>query len=105
MPCGTRIAARTTPATRSWRSHGRSYVRAAATPGADRSNHPRFTTSPRSRSTAFRNPAAEAVGFPVAAALLSSGERDRLLPDRLVGDLVEQVADDVQPGAALVVRV
>ena len=32
MPCGTRIAASTRPATRSERNHGRWYVRAARTP-------------------------------------------------------------------------
>src|SRR6516225_2779694 len=36
MPCGTRIAARTMPATMSGRSHGRWYVRAARTPGTHR---------------------------------------------------------------------
>src|SRR5215207_2038021 len=37
MPCGTRMAASTTPATRSLRSQPRRYERAAATPGTHRS--------------------------------------------------------------------
>src|SRR3954454_20121330 len=40
MPCGTRMAARTTPATRSERSQRRSYVRSDASPGAWRSIAP-----------------------------------------------------------------
>src|SRR3974390_2988702 len=50
MPCGTRIAARTTPATMSGRSHGRWYVRAARTPGTHRPV-PAPPSSPRPRTS------------------------------------------------------
>ena len=36
IPCGTSSAVRTNPATRSWRSHPRSYDRMLAMPGATR---------------------------------------------------------------------
>src|SRR6266567_740641 len=68
--------------------------------------------TPRLRSASFparlercRDVPPREVWLPVAAARLAFGQRDVPVGKRLVRDLAEQVADDVEPGALLVVGV
>ncbi len=108
MPCGTRIAASTTPATRSNRSHDRSYERKraesrdpAARPRSSQGHPP--PRNPAQNFSGTRCTARSGSTYPLGLGCL--GQLHIRTRNRLVRDLVEQVGDDVEAAALLVVVV